>query len=132
MREPDITAGRGGLSNLALQYYQGAQESIKQAGQNLQNAHNALTDHYKRQREEASHESALKAQQAQTDHYNALTDTENAHRDIKGKQLQENLKLTKANIALTNSQTKLNQTQYNDWIAIKDALKNKNTHTGRK
>ena len=118
MREPDISAGRGGLASVAAQYYQGASANIQAGMQNLQNAHDSIINRYKRQREQESHnkqmdyyDAQIRSTDAQTEHTQNRTriDNEKLPHEISAMKAQE--ANYKANTKATNLQTAIN---YND------------------
>ena len=118
MREPDISAGRGGLASVAAQYYQGASANIQAGMQNLQNAHDSIINRYKRQREQESHnkqmdyyDAQIRSTDAQTEHTQNRTriDKEKLPHEINAMKAQ-----TASNLALAKN------TNLNTNVAIQD------------
>lgn len=118
MREPDISAGRGGLASIAAQYYQGASANIQAGMQNLQNAHDSIINRYKRLREQESHNKQMDYYDAQIRSTDAQTEHTQNRTRIDNEKLQHEINAMKAQAANYNANTKAanlqNAINYND------------------
>ena len=106
MREPDISAGRGGLASVAAQYYQGASANIQAGMQNLQNAHDSIVNRYKRQREQESHNKQMDYYDAQIRSTDAQTEHTQNRTRIDNEKLPHEINAMKAQTANYSANTK--------------------------
>ena len=118
MREPDISAGRGGLASVAAQYYQGASANIQAGMQNLQNAHDSIINRYKRQREQESHNKQMDYYDAQIRSTDAQTEHTQNRTRIENEKLPHEINAMKAQTASNHAHAK--NTNFNTNVAIQD------------